>query len=188
MTQYLLPFIVGELVVTAVVYAGNHGGGIMAALVANVPVLFLTNVLFLYHSGGLTTSINYIKGVLFFLPAFTTFAALTLVLLPQMSLVKTLLIALPIYSLALIVGRRLHQKISAFKELQQDKNAQGLYEQTIKQPLKETLSLPKATVSSVETTDVNIPTADLDLSSTDDCSEKNESAPIYFQLHEARDN
>lgn len=73
MWQYFVYFLVGGTVVTMVAYIGSRFNGFLAALVASLPILFLLNVLLMYRNGGVTTSLDYVRGSLLFVPAFVCY-------------------------------------------------------------------------------------------------------------------
>jgi len=107
MWHYLLYFLIGGTVVTAVAYIGGRGNGVLAAFVASLPMLFLLNVLLMYRNGGIAASITYTKGSLLFLPAFACYAALTAWLLPHLGMPKALVLGLPIYAVPIIVAKKI---------------------------------------------------------------------------------
>lgn len=110
MWHYLFYFLIGGTVVTVVAYIGGRGNGILAAFVASLPVLFLLNVLLMYRNGGVAASITYTKGSLLFLPAFASYAFLTIWLLPHLGMPKALLLGLPIYAVPIIVMKKIRPK------------------------------------------------------------------------------
>ena len=79
----------------------------LAALVASLPVLFLTNVLLLYHNGGVTASITYARGALLFLPTFASYAALTFWLLTHVGMPEVLFFGIPVYLMPLVISKLL---------------------------------------------------------------------------------
>jgi len=106
MLQYLIYFLAGGTVVALVAYVGSRGNGMLAALVASLPVLFLLNVLLMYRNGGVASSLEYVKGSLLFVPAFVSYAALTIWLLPHLGMPKALLPGLPIYLVPMMMIRK----------------------------------------------------------------------------------
>ena len=117
MLQYMIYFLVGCTVVTAVAYVGSRGNGILAAVIASLPVLFLTSVLLMYRNGGVATSLEYVKGSLLFLPAFACYATLTIWLLPRLGMPEALLPSLPIYLLPVMIRKVVRFKVSRPKAL-----------------------------------------------------------------------
>ncbi len=103
MWSYVLYFIIGGTLVTAVAYVGKHGDGMSAAFVASLPVLFIINVLVLYNSGGLSAGLSYARGALMYLPMFVGCVLLTMVLLPRMSMPFAMLAGVSVYALPAII-------------------------------------------------------------------------------------
>ena len=97
--------------VTVVAYIGSRGNGMLAAFVASLPMLFLLNVLLMYRNGGVAASITYTKGALLFLPAFACYAALTIWLLPHLGMPKALVPGLPIYTVPIIMMKKIRPKM-----------------------------------------------------------------------------
>ena len=92
-------------------YVGSKSGGMLAAFVASLPMLFLLNVLLMYRNGGLAASITYTKGALLFLPAFACYAAVTIWLLPHLGMPKALVPGLPIYTVPIIMMKKIRPKM-----------------------------------------------------------------------------
>jgi len=104
-------------VVALVAYVGSRGNGILAACVASLPILFLLNVLLMYRNGGVSTSLDYVRGSLLFLPAFACYATLTIWLLPRLGMPEALLPGLPIYLLPMMIRKVVRSKVSRRKAL-----------------------------------------------------------------------
>jgi len=111
MWHYLFYFLIGGTVVTVVAYIGSRGNGMLAAFVASLPMLFLLNVLLMYRNGGVDASITYTKGALLFLPAFACYAALTIWLLPHLGMPKALVPGLLIYTVPIIMIKKIRPKM-----------------------------------------------------------------------------
>jgi len=117
MLQYFIYFLIGGTVVALVAYVGSRGNGILAACVASLPILFLLNVLLMYRNGGVSTSLDYVRGSLLFLPAFACYATLTIWLLPRLGMPEALLPGLPIYLLPMMIRKVVRSKVSRRKAL-----------------------------------------------------------------------
>jgi membrane protein implicated in regulation of membrane protease activity len=65
----------------------------------------------MYRNGGLAASITYAKGALLFLPAFACYALLTIWLLPHLGMPKALVLGLPIYTVPIIMMKKIRPKI-----------------------------------------------------------------------------
>jgi len=117
MLQYFLYFLIGGTVVTVVAYIGSRSNGFLAALVASLPILFLLNVLLMYRNGGVTISLDYVRGSLLFLPAFACYAVLTIWLLPRLGMPWALLPGLPIYLVPVTIRKVVYPKVPRPKAL-----------------------------------------------------------------------
>ena len=115
MLQYFIYFLIGGTVVTVVAYIGSRSNGFLAALVASLPILFLLNVLLMYRNGGVTTSLDYVRGSLLFAPAFVCYATLTVWLLPRLGMPEALLPGLPIYLLPMMIRKVVRSKFQRQK-------------------------------------------------------------------------
>ena len=105
MWPYVLYFLIGGTVVSLVAYIGAHGNGVIAALVASIPVLFITNMILLYNNGGLNAGLVYAKAALMYTPLFVGCVLVTIVLLPRLAMPLPLLAGVSIYSLGMAFAR-----------------------------------------------------------------------------------
>jgi surface polysaccharide O-acyltransferase-like enzyme len=103
MWPYILYFVVGGTLVTAVAYVGKHGDGMTAAFVASLPVLFIINMLLLYQNGGVSAGLSYARGALMYLPMFVGCVLLTMVLLPRLDMPLAVLAGVSVYALPAFV-------------------------------------------------------------------------------------
>ena len=103
MWPYVLYFICGGTIVTAVAYVGKHGDGMTAAFVASLPVLFIINMLLLYQNGGVSAGLTYARGALMYLPMFVGCVLLTMVLLPRIQMPLAVLAGVSVYALPALV-------------------------------------------------------------------------------------
>lgn len=110
MWQYLIYFLIGGTLVAAVAYIGTHSNGILAALVSSLPALFILNVVSIYRNAGVVTSVEYVNGVLLFVPSFVCYAALTAWLLPHLKMPLVLLPGIPIYLLPVLIRRTISSR------------------------------------------------------------------------------
>ncbi len=105
MWPYVLYFLIGGTVVSLVAYIGAHGNGMVAALVASIPVLFITNMVLLYNNGGLSAGLIYAKAALMYTPLFVGCVLLTIVLLPRLAMPLPLVAGVSIYALGMAFAR-----------------------------------------------------------------------------------
>jgi len=116
MWPYVLYFIIGGTLVTAVAYVGKHGDGMSAAFVASLPVLFIINVLVLYNSGGLSAGLSYARGALMYLPMFVGCVLLTMVLLPRIGMPFAMLAGVSVYALPAVVRPLVMRRRAAHRQ------------------------------------------------------------------------
>ena len=116
MWPYALYFLMGGTVVSLVAYIGARGDGMAAAFVASIPVLFITNMILLYHSGGVTAGLIYAKGALMYTPVFVGCVILTMVLLPKLVMPWPVVSGVSIYSLAMVFARSTTRRQMAAQE------------------------------------------------------------------------
>lgn len=90
-------FVVGGAVIAAVSYFGSHGKGMVAAFIANMPLMTLITLCTVYFSGGQATAISYVKGILLLLPAWLLYAFAVLFLLPRLGIVPAVMIGVSLY-------------------------------------------------------------------------------------------
>ncbi len=103
MGPYLVYFIIGGTVVSAVAYIGKNGDGMAAGFVAGLPILFVINLFLLYQHGGMSAGLSFTRGALVYAPFFTIFVLLTLILLPRVGMPWAVLGGISMYSVPAIV-------------------------------------------------------------------------------------
>ncbi len=103
MLSYVLYFLIGGTVVTTVAYVGAHADGMTAAFVASLPVLFIINVVLLYHTGGVTAGVSYARGALICAPVFVACVGLTMWLLPRLEMPWALLAGVFVYGIPVLI-------------------------------------------------------------------------------------
>jgi hypothetical protein len=97
MWQYILCFIAGGSIVASVAYLSGRGNPLLAAIVANIPMLFLINIFLVYRIAGVSGSLVYAEGVLLLLPVFILFVIITILLLPYLGMPMALLPSMLVY-------------------------------------------------------------------------------------------
>lgn len=105
MWPYVLYFLIGGTIVSLAAYVGSRGDGMAAAFVASIPVIFITNLVLLYHTGGVSAGVTYARGALMYVPLFVGCVVLTMVLLPRIGMPWSLLGGISVYSLAMAFVR-----------------------------------------------------------------------------------
>lgn len=119
MLQYLLYFVVGGALVALVAFLAQRGNGTLTILVANIPVMFLLNMLLMYKSGGVDGSLMYARAALMYLPFYIVFVFITMYLLPRLGMPLALLPGAFIFILPVFIRRmreRRNHALLRFKE------------------------------------------------------------------------
>jgi uncharacterized membrane protein (GlpM family) len=65
--KYIFYFFIGGTVVSLVTYLASHAKGLLAAFVANLPIITLITFLTIYFESGQETVISYAKGLIIML-------------------------------------------------------------------------------------------------------------------------
>ncbi|HXZ25276.1 MAG TPA: DUF3147 domain-containing protein [Nitrospiria bacterium] len=81
--RFLLYFLIGGGVVTAVTYIGGSGRSLLSAFVATFPVITLLSVVFIHLEAGRQPTIDYVRGLILFAPAWFAYLISLYVLLPR---------------------------------------------------------------------------------------------------------
>jgi len=103
MLQCLLSFFVGGGLLAFVTFVAQKGNATLTVMVANIPVMFLLNVLSTYRVGGVDGSLNFAKGALMYLPFYIIFVLITMWLIPRLGLPVALLPGIPVFVLPVII-------------------------------------------------------------------------------------
>jgi hypothetical protein len=112
MLQYLLYFVVGGGIVATVAFLAQKGNAALAVLVANIPIMFLLNMLLTYKAAGVTGSLTYANSALMYLPVYIIFVIITIWVLPRLGMPKALLPGVPVFILPLMIKRIRAYKIN----------------------------------------------------------------------------
>ena len=83
--KYLLYFLVGGGVVTAVTYVGGSGRSLLSAFIATFPAITLLSVIFIHLEAGSQPTIDYVRGLILFAPAWFSYLITLFLLLPRFS-------------------------------------------------------------------------------------------------------
>ncbi|MDD3264615.1 MAG: hypothetical protein PHH02_01680 [Dehalococcoidales bacterium] len=105
MLQCLLSFLVGGGLLAFVTFIAQKGNATLTILVANIPVMFLLNVLMTYRIGGVDGSLNYAKGALMYLPFYIIFVMITMWLIPRLGMPGALLPGIPVFIIPVMIKR-----------------------------------------------------------------------------------
>ena len=105
MLQYLVYFLVGGCLVALVAFVAQKGNTTLAIIIANVPIMFLTNTLLMYRLGGVSGSLLYAKGALMYLPFYIVFVLMTIWLLPKLGMPLALLPGAVVFAIPVLIRR-----------------------------------------------------------------------------------
>jgi uncharacterized membrane protein (GlpM family) len=83
--KYLLYFLVGGGVVTAVTYVGGSGRSLLSAFIATFPAITLLSVVFIHLEAGGPPTVDYVRGLILFAPAWFAYLISLFILLPRFS-------------------------------------------------------------------------------------------------------
>jgi uncharacterized membrane protein (GlpM family) len=83
--KYLVYFLVGGGVVTVVTYVGGSGRSLLSALIATFPAITLLSVIFIHEEAGGAPTIDYVRGLILFAPAWFAYLISLSILLPRLS-------------------------------------------------------------------------------------------------------
>ena len=99
-------FVLGGAIVASATYFASVGRGFMAAFVATVPTTSLITFIFTHLEAGDAGVIAYAKGLLYFLPAWLSYALAIVLTVEKIGLVKSLVLGLVVF-LVLSLATRL---------------------------------------------------------------------------------
>ncbi|GAB4485833.1 MAG: hypothetical protein OHK006_12600 [Thermodesulfovibrionales bacterium] len=105
--KYVIYFLVGGAVISVVTYFASHSRSLLAAFLANLPVMTLITFLTIYREAGEKAVIPYAKGLLIMLFPWLAYIFSVIVLTSRIGLAAALLTGLGLYlGLALIVLKK----------------------------------------------------------------------------------
>jgi|GEM_PF-1358280 len=105
MLQYLLYFVVGGGLVALVAFLAQRGNATLTIMVANIPVMFLLNMLLTYKAGGVDGSLMYAKGALMYLPFYIIFVVITMFLIPRLGMPLALIPGSLVFIVPVLIRR-----------------------------------------------------------------------------------
>ncbi|MBN1369776.1 MAG: hypothetical protein JW954_06030 [Dehalococcoidaceae bacterium] len=105
MLQYLLYFVVGGGLVALVAFLAQRGNATLTIMVANIPVMFLLNMLLTYKAGGVDGSLMYAKAALMYLPFYIIFVVITMFLIPRLGMPLALIPGSLVFIVPVLIRR-----------------------------------------------------------------------------------
>lgn len=106
--KYLIYFLVGGTVVSVVTYLASHAKGLLAAFVANLPVITLITFLTIYFESGQKAVISYAKGLIIMLLPWLIYIFSVIFLTGRFGLIASLVTGVSLYILTafFIIGMK----------------------------------------------------------------------------------
>lgn len=97
--KYILYFLIGGSVITAVTYFASHARTMVAAFFANLPVLTLITFLTIYYEAGQKAVVPYAHGLIIMLFPWLTYIGAVIFLTPRIGVIPSLLLGISLYLL-----------------------------------------------------------------------------------------
>ena len=88
--KYVLYFIAGGALISLVTYYASNARSLLAAFLANLPVMTFITFLTIYHEAGEKVVVPYAKGLLIMLFPWLTYIFAVILLTPRMGLIPSL--------------------------------------------------------------------------------------------------
>ena len=105
--KYFLYFLIGGMVISAVTYFAGHGRALIAAFLANMPVITLVTFLTIYHEAGQKAIVPYAKGLIMMMFPWLAYILAIIVLTPRLGFLFSLTTGFTLYVVfALIILRK----------------------------------------------------------------------------------
>ena len=105
--KYLFYFLIGGTVVSVVTYYASHSRTLVAAFIANLPVMTLITFLMIYREAGEAAVVPYAKGLLIMLVPWLLYIFTVVFMTPLMGVVVSLLTGLTFYlAIAYLILKR----------------------------------------------------------------------------------
>src|SRR5208283_1806583 len=102
--KYILYFLIGGMVISVVTYFAGHGRPLIAAFLANMPVITLVTFLTIYHEAGQKAIVPYAKGLVMMIFPWLAYILAIIVLTPRLGFLFSLTTGFTIYVIfALII-------------------------------------------------------------------------------------
>jgi uncharacterized membrane protein (GlpM family) len=95
--KYLVYFLLGGTVVTLVTYVGGSGRSLLSAFIATFPAITLITTVFIYLEAGSQPTVDYVRGLMLFAPAWFGYLISLFILLPRLSLPSTIAASLAVF-------------------------------------------------------------------------------------------
>ena len=105
--KYVLYFFIGGLVISVVTYFASHSRPLLAAFIANMPVITLVTFLTIYHEAGQKVIVPYAKSLITMILPWFMYVFAIILLTPRLGFLPSLTTGFTLYVvLALIILKR----------------------------------------------------------------------------------
>jgi uncharacterized membrane protein (GlpM family) len=105
--KYVFYFLIGGTVISVVTYFASHARPLLAAFLANMPVITLVTFLTIYHEGGQKIIVPYAKGLVMMMLPWLTYIFTIIFLTPRLGFLLSLTTGFTLYVIfALIILRK----------------------------------------------------------------------------------
>jgi uncharacterized membrane protein (GlpM family) len=95
--KYILYFIIGGTVISMVTYLASHSKGLLAASIANLPVITLITFLTIYSESGKSAVISYAGGLVIMLIPWLAYIFSIIGLTNKLGFIPSLLLGVSLY-------------------------------------------------------------------------------------------
>lgn len=99
----LLYFIIGGIVVSATVFIGSEGKGLLAAFVALFPSVTFTTFSIIYLESGLDATLSYAKGLAILTPAWILYLLIFIFFLPKIGFAQAMVLGVSLYIISSLI-------------------------------------------------------------------------------------
>ncbi len=105
--KYVLYFLIGGMVISVVTYFASHARPLLAAFLANLPVITLVTFLTIHHEAGQKVIVPYAKGLVMMMLPWLTYIFAIIVLTPRLGFLPSLTTGFALYVVfALIILKK----------------------------------------------------------------------------------
>jgi uncharacterized membrane protein (GlpM family) len=95
--KYLLYFLIGGLVVSIVTYFASQAKGLLAAFLANLPVITMITFLTIYFESGQKAVVSYAEGLIIMLFPWLAYIFSVIFLTKRFGFIPSLIIGISLY-------------------------------------------------------------------------------------------
>jgi hypothetical protein len=96
-TKYILYFLAGGVIVSVVTYFASQAKGLLAAFIANLPVITLVTFLTIYFESGQAAVVSYAQGLVIMLFPWLAYIFSIIFLTKKVGFIPSLIIGVSLY-------------------------------------------------------------------------------------------